>query len=47
LAYAAAFPIQDAIVYHLRVTVAFPMPVAANFPVLAQLGQDAPAAILA
>ena len=40
LAYAAAFPIQGAIVYHLRGNEVFPVPVAVHFPVLAQLGQE-------
>ena len=47
LAYAAVVPIQGAIVYHPCANEVFPVPVAVHFPVLAQLGQDVPAAILA
>ena len=48
LAYAAAFPIQGAIVYHPCATGAFPVPVAVHFPVAEQLvQQDIPAALLA
>ena len=36
LAYAAAFPIQGAVVYHLRGNGAFPVPVAARFLVAAR-----------
>ena len=39
--------IQGAIVYRLRGNGVFPEPAAVHFPVLAQLGQDVPAAILA
>ena len=46
LAYAAAFPIQGA-VYHLCGNGTFPLPVVARFPMLAQLGQNVPAALLA
>lgn len=37
LAYAAAFPIQGAVVYHLRGNGAFPVPVAVRFLIAAQL----------
>ena len=47
LVYAAALLAHGAIVYHLRGNGVFPVPVAEHFPVLVQLGQDVPAAILA
>lgn len=37
LAYAAAFPIRGSIVYRLRGTGAFPVPVAVRFLIAAQL----------
>ena len=47
LAYAAAFPIQGAVVYHLRGNGAFPVSVVAHFPVAEHLvRQDIPAALL-
>ena len=40
LAYAAAFPIQGAIVYHPCANEVFPVPVAVHFPVLATITRN-------